>query len=74
MLHNGQLRYRQVVYPASNIIRASMFRTRPTGHVARMGEKIMRSVLVGEPKGKTQLEKLKHKGKNNIKTDINRPV
>jgi hypothetical protein len=30
--------------------------------------------LVGEPEGKTSLGKLKHKGKNNIKIDINRLV
>jgi hypothetical protein len=30
--------------------------------------------LVGEPEGKTPLGKLKHKGNNNIKIDINRLV
>ena len=40
--------------------------------MARLGEKIMRSVLVAKPEGKTPLGKLSHKGNNNIKTDINR--
>jgi len=30
--------------------------------------------LVGEPEGKTPFGKFKHKGKNNIKIDINRLV
>ena len=46
-------------------------RMRPTVCVVRMGEQVMRSVLVRDPEGKTPVGKFKHKEKDNIKIDFN---
>jgi hypothetical protein len=46
-------------------------RTKWTGRVALMGERrISYKILMGKPEGRRQLERLRHRWKDNIKMDL----
>jgi hypothetical protein len=60
------------LYSSPSIIRIiKLRRMRWAGHVARMGEKRnMYRLLVGKPKGKGPLGRLRHRWRDNIKMDL----
>jgi hypothetical protein len=68
-LHNEEL---NDLYSLPNIVYVvKSRRIRWAGHVARMGEdRGVHRVLVGKPKGKRPLGRLRHRWKDNIKMDL----
>jgi hypothetical protein len=68
-LHNDEL---HSLYSSWNIVRViKSRRMRWAGHVTCMGEgKCVYKVLVGRPKGKRPLGRLRHKWEDNIKMDL----
>jgi hypothetical protein len=67
-LHNEDLHN---LYSSPSIIRMiKSGRMRWVGHIARMGETNVYRILVGEPEGKTSLERPRRRWVNNIKLDL----
>jgi hypothetical protein len=67
-LHNVEL---NDLYFSSNILRViKSRRIRLPGHVARMEDRDVYRVLVGKPKGKRPLGRLKRRWEDNIRIDL----
>jgi hypothetical protein len=66
-LHNEEI---NDLYASPNIGRVIKWRMRSAGHVARMGERCVYTVLVGKPEGKKPLGRHSRRWEDNTQVDL----